>query len=187
MRKIGKRQPVPTKMIPAIIAELFPTHQAMEENVQRASAPITAVTLQEMQLASTRLPPGKAPGPDGVPNEALKVAVRTHPTMFQEVYSKCLNDGIFPNPWKRARLVLLRKGDKPADQPSSYRPLCMLDTTGKLYERIISNCIEEAMVKEKTELADNQYGFRKGRSTSDVISKVMEVVADAGRGTIYQR
>lgn len=42
-------------------------------------------------------------------------------------------------------------------------------------------------MNEKTELADNQYGFRKGRSTIDAISKAMEVVADAGRGSIYQR
>lgn len=113
-------------MIPSIIAELFPTHPAIEENAQRASAPIPSVTLQKVQLASTRLPPGKAPGPDGVPNEVLKVA---HPAMFQEVFSQCLKDGIFPTPWKLARLVLLRKAGKPADQPSSYR---MLDTTGKL-------------------------------------------------------
>jgi len=63
----------------------------------------------------------------------------------------------------------------------------MLDTTGKLYEWIISNRIEEAMAKEKTSLADNQYGFRKGRSTIDAIDKVMNVVKDAGEGTIYQR
>ncbi|XP_026811330.1 uncharacterized protein LOC113552686 [Rhopalosiphum maidis] len=83
MRKIGKRQPVPTKMIPAIIAELFPTHPAIEENPNRQTATIPAVTLQEVQLASKRLLPGEAPGPDGVPNEALKVAVRTHPTMVR--------------------------------------------------------------------------------------------------------
>lgn len=187
MRKLGKRQPIPTIMIPAIIAELFPIHPAIEEEEKRAPAPIPTVTQQELQLASTRLSPGKAPGPDGVPNEALKVAVRTNPAMFQNVFSKCLANGIFPTPWKRARLVLLRKGDKPANLPSSYRPLCMLDTTGKLYERIISNRIEEAMAKEKTSLADNQYGFRKGRSTIDAIEKVMNVVKDAGKGTIYQR
>lgn len=183
MRKIGKRQPVPSKLIPAIIAELFPTHPAIEGYVQRAPESIPKVTIQEMQSASTRLHAGKAPGPDWVSNEPLKVAVRAHPAKFQEVFSQCLNDGIFPKP----RLVLLRKGNKPVDQPSSYRPLCMLYTTGKLYERIIYNRVEEAMVKEKTELADNQYGFRKGRSTIDVLSKLMEIVADAGRGTIYQR
>lgn len=119
MRKIGKRQPISTTMIPAIITELFLINPVIEENTQRVSSPIPAVTLQEIKLANKRLSPRKAPRPDGVPNEALKVAVRTHPKMFQEVYSQCLTNGIFPNQWKRARLVLLRKGDKPADLPSS--------------------------------------------------------------------
>lgn len=49
----------PTKTIPAIIAELFLTHPAIKENVKRTSVPILAITLKEMQLASTRRPPGK--------------------------------------------------------------------------------------------------------------------------------
>ncbi|GBP58736.1 Putative 115 kDa protein in type-1 retrotransposable element R1DM [Eumeta japonica] len=32
------------------------------------------------------------------------------------------------NRWKQQRLVLLPKGKKPPEEPSSYRPLCMLDT-----------------------------------------------------------
>lgn len=103
------------------------------------------------------------------------------------MYSRCMTNGVFPKPWKRARLVLLRKGNKPPDQPSSYRPLCMLDTTGKLYERILCNRIEKSLAKEGTGLAENQYGFRKGRSMIDAINQIMATVAEAGGGTIYQR
>ncbi|KAF0715677.1 Uncharacterized protein FWK35_00027935 [Aphis craccivora] len=107
--------------------------------------------------------------------------------MFQKIFNQCMIDGVFPKPWKRARLVLLRKGNKPADQPLSYHPLCMLDTTGKLFERIVCNRIEEALDKERTGLAENQYGFRKGRSTIDAIQRVLTEVTEAGAGTIYQR
>lgn len=87
-------------------------------------------------------------------------------------------DEVFSKPWKRAKLVLLRNGDKPADQPSSYRPLCMLVTTGKLFERIVCNRIEEALDKEKTGLAENQYGFRKRRLTVDAIQRVLTEVIE---------
>jgi len=39
--------------------------------------------------------------------------------------------------WKSANLVLLRKAEKPLDQPSSYRPICLLSTMEKLFERVI--------------------------------------------------
>uniref|UniRef100_A0ABD2X9G9 Reverse transcriptase domain-containing protein n=1 Tax=Trichogramma kaykai TaxID=54128 RepID=A0ABD2X9G9_9HYME len=49
---------------------------------------------------------------------------------------------LLPSGWKRQRLVLLPKPGKPPDEPSSYRPLCMLDTAGKILERIICGWLE---------------------------------------------
>jgi len=85
------------------------------------------------------------------------------------MYSRCLAEGVFPKQWKRAKLVLLRKGDKPLDDPSSYRPLCLLDCLGKLFEKIIDNRLR-TYFDESGCLADQQFGFRKGRSTIDVLN-----------------
>lgn len=95
--------------------------------------------------------------------------------MFLSTFNSCLKEGTFPKQWKQARLVLLCKGDKPENLPSSYRPLCMLDTTGKLFERIICNRIEEYYTTSQNGLSSNQFGFRRGRLTIDAINKVMEV------------
>ncbi|GBP70549.1 Putative 115 kDa protein in type-1 retrotransposable element R1DM [Eumeta japonica] len=48
-----------------------------------------------------------------------------------ETYETCLKEGYFPSRWQQQRLVLLLKGKKPPEEPSSYRPLCMLDTAAK--------------------------------------------------------
>ncbi|CAD6225560.1 GSCOCG00011830001-RA-CDS, partial [Cotesia congregata] len=94
-----------------------------------------------------------------------------------------LEEGTFPRKWKQQRLVLLPKGKKPPDQPSSYRPLCMIDTAAKILERIIHRRIE-AVVDPL--LADNQYGFRKGRSTLDAISLVVNTARNAIAGTRWK-
>ena len=70
--------------------------------------------------------------------------------------------------WKRPRLVLLPKGNNPLDEPSSYRPLCMLDTSGKTLGRFIFNWIEATIGHL---LVDNQYGLRKERSILDAINQ----------------
>ncbi|GBP81138.1 Retrovirus-related Pol polyprotein from type-1 retrotransposable element R1 [Eumeta japonica] len=75
------------------------------------------------------------------------------------------------------------EGKKPPEEPSSYRPLCMLDTAGKIFERIIHQRID-AVVDPL--LADNQYGFRKGRSTLDAISLVVNTAKEAIAGTRWK-
>ncbi|GBO99419.1 Retrovirus-related Pol polyprotein from type-1 retrotransposable element R1 [Eumeta japonica] len=80
-------------------------------------------------------------------------------------------------------LALKLLGKKPPEEPSSYRPLCMLDTAGKIFERIIHQRID-AVVDPL--LADNQYGFRKGRSTLDAISLVVNTAKEAIAGTRWK-
>ena len=60
----------------------------------------------------------------------------------------------------------------------------MLDTPGKNLERFIFNRIEAAAGHL---LADNQYGFRKGRSTLDAINQVAGKVKEAISGKRWNR
>jgi len=76
-------------------------------------------TSDELRLASSRLSPGKAPGPSEVPNEILRALVITQSQTVLNSLNDCLGGLTFPPRWKRARLVLIRKGaDKPHDSPS---------------------------------------------------------------------
>ena len=98
--------------------------------------------------------------------------------IFKVTFNACRSQEIFPAQWKIQRLVLLPKGNKPPDEPSAYRPLCMLDIAGKLFERIISVRLEAA-IQQFGGLSDNQFGFRKGRSTIDAIDRVVSVAENA--------
>ncbi|GBP55667.1 Probable RNA-directed DNA polymerase from transposon X-element [Eumeta japonica] len=69
-----------------------------------------------------------------------------------------------------------QKEKKPPKEPSSYRPLCMLDIADKIYERIIHQRKEAAV---ESLLTDNQYGFRKGRSTLDANNLVVNTATEA--------
>jgi len=71
---------------------------------------VPQITVEEVGRAVARLPSGKAPGPDLVPNEMIRLAFSRFPEVFVECYNACLAKGDFPSKWKRARLVLLHKG-----------------------------------------------------------------------------
>ena len=98
--------------------------------------------ISEIKLAGKRLESGKAPGPDGIPNEVLRATIQENPQLLLTLFNTCLKRGHFPKQWKRQKLVLIPKSkSKDLKAPSSWRPLCMLDSTGKLYERMILNCV----------------------------------------------
>ena len=95
-------------------------------------------------------------------------------------------EGIFPSRWKKQKLVLLPKGNKPPDDPSSSRLICLLDTAGKVLERIIVNRLEE-FYEGTRGLSQNQYGFRKARSTVDAIGVVVDTARKAIAGRRWKR
>lgn len=58
-------------------------------------------------------------------------------------FNQCLIMGRFPRRWKAARLILLKKKCDGAygRDPSTYRPICILDKAGKLLERVMARRI----------------------------------------------
>ncbi|KAH8293214.1 hypothetical protein KR054_008601, partial [Drosophila jambulina] len=70
------------------------------------------------------------------------------------------------------RLVLLPKPGKPPDDPSAFRPICLIDGAGKVLEQLIRTRLEKA-IAAAGDLSELQFGFRKATSTVDAISKVL--------------
>jgi hypothetical protein len=56
--------------------------------------------------------------------------------------------------------------------PSAYRPICLLNEAGKLFERIIAARLGRYLSRTGPDLSEAQYGFRKGHGTIDAIGRV---------------
>lgn len=171
------REMCPVKL-KAIVQELFPAHDPftwpeITQNREVQSEDDNEVSMEELLEAAGSLKLNKAPGPDGIPNAAVKAAVKTNPKVFLETMSRCLAEGKFPTCWKRQKLVLIPKPGKDAGVPSSYRPICLLDTLGKLFEKIILRRLNK-FAEDDNGLSPKQFGFRKGRSTLEAILTVTE-------------
>lgn len=136
-----------------------------------------AFTSDEIRIAAASIKCGRAPGLDSIPPEAIKLVAEDSPEWLLGFFNNLLETQTFPDRWKVARLVLLLKGDKPPNLPSSYRPLCMLSSMSKLFETLIKNrlCKE---IDERGGLHENQYGFRKNRSTVQAIEAVMDTTME---------
>lgn len=91
------------------------------EQMEKQTLP--EVTQEEVMLACKKVGVNTAPGPDGIPNKALKIAITRNPQIFAEVMQTCLEKGSFPTEWKRQRLVLLPKEGKTPNDRVAYRPV----------------------------------------------------------------
>ena len=141
----------------------FSATASQSRNPRSASALERRSALQ----ANNRIGNIKEPGIDNIPNVALKTVIKAAPEMILDIYLSCR--GNFSRAMEAAKTRRLAKNNKPQDDSSSYRPLCMLDTPGKMLERFIFNQIDAAVGHL---IADNQYGFRKGRSNLDTKSLI---------------
>ena len=78
----------------------------------------------------------------------------------------------FPDAYKIAQVIpLFKGGDK--ENPSSYRPISLLPTLGKLFEKVIS--LRTIKFLDKCDLlSKHQFGFRCKFSTEHAITDIYE-------------
>ena len=92
-------------------------------------------------------------------------------------------EGVFSSRWKVEKLMLISKGKGDDNSPSSYSLLCMLDTSGKLFEKLINSRLYAA-VERAGGLSERHYGFRAEKSTVGAI-QVVEAVRVAENQNHY--
>ncbi|CAK1587314.1 unnamed protein product [Parnassius mnemosyne] len=158
-------------------------HQDDDDGIPEGTGVDLRVAVRRLKVRNT------APGPDGLPGKAWVLASEALGPRLEGLLSACLERGQFPLRWKTGKLVLIRKPGRPADSPSAYRPVVLLDEGGKLFERVIANRLAEHLAGTGPDFAEHQFGFRKRRSTVDAIMRVRalttgDAVARGGGGVV---
>jgi len=121
-------------------------------------------TPDEVHEATRGLKVTKAPGPNCLPNRALKHLHRRAVSLLARIFNAVLPTHHLPPTWKHARVISILKPGKDPALPSSYRPISLFDTIGKLFEKILLVRILQ-VVNERGLLRDEQFGFRPNHRT----------------------
>lgn len=149
--------------------ELFPVHNVA---VYKPTDGRRGIPFSELELlaACSKLKSGKSPGPDQVPVEVTRIICMEFKEQCLSAFNDCLFEGGFPECWKTTKLILIEKPKKNKADPPSFRPICLTNTLGKVYEYMVQYRIRS---ETREPLDKAQFGFRKGLSTVDAISKVL--------------
>ena len=116
----------------------------------------------------------KSCGMDGISSEILRCCSPIIERHLALAFNKCIDEGVFPDIFKIAKVVpLFEKGDK--KDPANYRPISLLSSLSKVFEKISYN----RMIRftEKNDLiCPMQYGFRNNMSCVDAIAAITKFV-----------
>ncbi|GBP23287.1 Probable RNA-directed DNA polymerase from transposon X-element [Eumeta japonica] len=64
------------------------------------------------------------------------------------IFNAYLKSCYFSSVWKEAVVIGISKPRKPPDLPASYRPISLLNSLGKLYERILKSRLSDHHIKK---------------------------------------
>lgn len=140
----------------------------IDENSQ-FDIPKLTVTRTEALLRS--LSANKAKGLDDIPPKVLKIAASQIAPSVCRLINLCLETGIFPREWKRAKVTPIYKAG-PVDDPGNYRPVSVLSALSKIAEKHIYKHLYAHL---QPMLYNAQSGFRQSFSCETALTRLLDM------------
>jgi len=121
------------------------------------------------------LNPKKAPGIDEISPSLFKELSKKAVIMLTYLYNACFRLEYVPECFKTAQIIMIKKPDKPAEQMTSYRPISLLPTISKVFEKLLLKRLTPMI----NNIPDFQFGFRNKHSTIDQVHRVTAKIEQA--------
>ena len=118
-----------------------------------------------------------------IPVSLIKQSAKIICPVLVKLYNKCMSVGDFPEIFKIGKITpIFKKGN--AELLENYRPISILPIFGKIFEKIIYKRLY-SFLTAKNVLSNNQYGFRKGRSTVNALHNSVKIIEDAMNNNMH--
>ena len=119
----------------------------------------------------------KAHGWDDISIAMLKICDYAVLPPLCLIYMRCLETGSYPQTWKMANVLPVHKKESRQDKTND-RPISLLPTCGKIFEKLTFDTIYEHLCINNL-LTPNQSGFRPGGSTINQLISITHSIYTA--------
>uniref|UniRef100_A0A8D8M2B6 Craniofacial development protein 2 n=1 Tax=Cacopsylla melanoneura TaxID=428564 RepID=A0A8D8M2B6_9HEMI len=123
------------------------------------------ISKEEIEYVLKRSKTKKAPGPDDVPTELLKIMDDNGLEVLVDLFNSMYDLGSIPKEWLTSTFITLPKKTN-AKECSDYRTIALMSHTLKLFLKIIHLRIYK---KLEADISDSQFGFRAGMGTREAL------------------
>ena len=119
----------------------------------------------------------KAPGPDNIHNEVLRLGTSLYHHLAR-LFTSYIQLGYLPTAWNIATLRMLLKPDRLPSLNTSYRPISLISSIMKLFERVIEQRLRSHL-EHIVFINKHQSGFRKAKSTDDHLFRLSQSIMES--------
>ena len=156
----------------------YSQHPSLEIEPNEGAKPINLPFSEEELNKALSLKKDSAAGEDKVKYSMLKHLPRNAKRILLNFFNTSWLAGEVPKEWRKANVIPLPKPGKERTKAESYRPVSLTSTLCKTLETMVN--IRLQFYLESNRLIDeNQSGFRKGRSTTDHLVRLQQVMSQA--------
>ena len=119
----------------------------------------------------------RAPGVDGITANMLKLSSLAFRTKLTELVNEIIQEGEVPESLLIGKMTLIDKKE-PSLQVGKKRPLCVSSVMLNVITKILHTRMDKICEREGF-YGEVQYGFRKGKSTSDCVFMLLAAIRKA--------
>ena len=109
---------------------------------------------------------------DNLPIFILKEICPIIVSVLTDLFNESIDCGTFPDRLKLGKVIPLHKSGSRKDI-SNFRPITILSVISKVFEGLVQKRLQSFIKKYKI-IDDNQFGFQKGKCTTDAILEFLE-------------
>lgn len=118
----------------------------------------------------------KSAGADHISNYMIKKVSKKTLSSILLIFNHCINISYFPNAWKHGIVTPIAKHGKDNQLITSYRPITMISSISKCFEKFIDTKIRNHCESNKI-FDEYQFGFRKKYGTNHALCRFTTDVA----------
>jgi len=154
-----------------------PDNQASEPEIplildQELDRPFTELEVQKAVMSQNN---GKSAGTDKLIAEVFKNSQTFISKYLLKLYNHIFESGQYPESWGAGIIVPIHKGSN-VDEAKNYRGITLINILSKIYSQLLLNRIT-TWSETHEKLNPNQFGFQKGKSTTDCIFILHAIVS----------
>ena len=140
-------------------------------DVDHAEGEVAEITSDEVVEALQKMKSGKAVGPDNIPAEAWKCLGHMGVEMLRHLFNRILKTGRMPDEWRNSTLVPIYKNKGDIQDCGNYRGIKLMSHSMKIWERVM-----DMRLRQVVSISPEQFAFMPGRSTTDAIFALRQVI-----------